>query len=203
MDRWVDFQQRRIVNRIHLNGKNLLDVGCGRGEYLKLFAEKIGHKNIQGIDVYKSDVKGIQILKGTAEKLPLSNKSFDIVFEKDALHHIDNKKNALEEMKRVARNEVILIEANLKNKIMDIFIDKRYHDHFSLESLTELLGKEKYLISFIEAFPFGSNKIFILKIFNYLPKAITKIIFKFTGIIMDMFEGKKAAFIVCRIRINK
>ena len=202
MDKWISFQQRRIVQKIPLNEGFLLDVGCGSGDYLKIFAEKLGKNNVKGLDVYKTEIEGIEIVKGTAEKLPFKAKSFDIVFEKDALHHIENKKKALAEMKRVAKKQVILVEANLWNRVMDRFIDKKVHHHFSPQSIKRILKGEKYSIHFVEAFPFGSNKIFPLKFFNFLPNFISNPLLSLIGKIFDFFEGEKAAFIVCIISVQ-
>jgi len=202
LDRWVEFQQRRILKKIPLNGKTLLDVGCGSGSYLKIFAETLGAKNLAGLDIFKAKIPGIKTFKGTGEKLSFNSNSFDVVFEKDTLHHIGNKKKALAEMKRVARRQVILVEANLNNRVMDAFIDKKVHHHFSPETLAELLRGEKFEMKFVEAFPFGSNKVFPLKLFNYLPKICSQIAFGLVGKIFDLFEGKKAAFIVCTISVQ-
>ncbi len=199
MDRWVEFNQKRILEKIPLNGKTLLDIGCANGEYLQLFSEKLGKQNIAGLDIYATNVPGIKTVKASAEKIPFPDKSFDVVFEKDALHHVPNREKAFAEMKRVAKKEIILVEANLHNRVIDIFIDKRFHRHFSKETLAEFLKGEKYSISFIEAFPFGSNIIFPLKLLNYLPNFISNAIFYRIGKMLDFFEGEKATFIVCRI----
>ncbi|MDP6670773.1 MAG: class I SAM-dependent methyltransferase, partial [archaeon] len=129
MDRWVDFQQRRIVKKITFSGKSLLDMGCGSGDYLKIFAESLGKENLAGLDIFKAEIPGIKTFKGTGEKLLFDSNSFDVVFEKDTLHHIEDKKKAISEMKRVARKQVVLVEANLNNRVMDAFIDKKVHHH--------------------------------------------------------------------------
>ena len=202
MDKWVEFQQRRIVNKTPLSGGSLLDIGCGSGEYLKIFSEKLGKPNVAGLDIYKASVPGIKTFKGTAEKLPFKDKSFDTVFEKDALHHIKDKRKAIAEMKRVARKEIILVEANLNNRIIDAFIDKRFHQHFSAKALAEMLKGENYSIHFVEAFPFGSNKVFVLKILNLLPNFLAKALIWPVNKIFDLMQGEKAAFIVCRISVQ-
>ena len=202
VDRWVNFQQRRIIKKIPLAGKTLLDMGCGSGDYLKIFAESLGGENLAGLDIFKAEIPGIKTFKGTGEKLPFDSNSFDVVFEKDTLHHIEDKKKALAEMKRVAKKQVVLVEANLNNRVMDAFIDKKMHHHFSPETLAELLKGEKFEMKFVEAFPFGSNKVFLLKLFNYLPRICSRLAFGLVGKIWNLFEGKKAAFIVCTISVQ-
>lgn len=202
MDRWVEFQQRRILKKIPFSGKTLLDVGCGSGDYLKIFAESLGEKNLAGLDIFKAEIPGIKTFKGTGEKLPFNSNSFDVVFEKDTLHHIEDKKKALAEMKRVSRKQVILVEANLNNRVMGAFIDKRVHRHFSPETLAVLLKGEKFEMKFVEAFPFGSNRVFPLKLFNFLPRICSRLAFGLVGKLFNLFEGKKAAFIVCTISVQ-
>ena len=49
-------------------------------------------------------------LHGTAEAIPLENKSFDLVFLGHVLHESDNIIKALSETKRVAKRKVFILE---------------------------------------------------------------------------------------------
>src|SRR3989338_2623020 len=82
----------------------LLDVGCGTGKITALF-----FCDATGIDPSEKLLAKAKIpfVKGTAEKLPFPDKSFDIVISLTAIHHADIDK-ALAEIKRVAKRDVVI-----------------------------------------------------------------------------------------------
>ena len=99
-----------IIN--HLNDDkscSVLDVGCGKGYILKQIYDK-GYCNLQGIDIVpKSDYSEINIQQGNVECLPFANKSFDIVICTHILEHVLDLPKAIENLKRVAKDKLIII----------------------------------------------------------------------------------------------
>lgn len=83
----------------------LLDVGCGTAKYLSLFSCKK-----TGIDPATELLKqaDIPVTHGVAEKLPFSADSFDIVLSLTAIHNFDDPKQALNEMLRVAKRDIVV-----------------------------------------------------------------------------------------------
>ncbi len=83
----------------------LLDVGCGTAKYLSLFPCKK-----TGIDPASELLKQADIptVQGVAEKLPFPADSFDIVLSLTAIHNFDDVSQALNEMLRVARRDIII-----------------------------------------------------------------------------------------------
>jgi len=66
--------------------------------------------------------------------LPFRDKSFDLVFEKDVLHHVKNNVKALEEILRITKTGgyIICVEANRYNPIFYVHMTlMRGHQHFS------------------------------------------------------------------------
>ena len=50
------------------------------------------------------------LVRGDAARLPFSDQSFDLALVHDGLHHLDNPYCALDEMARVAKHELIVME---------------------------------------------------------------------------------------------
>lgn len=103
-----------IVKDVDLAGKTVLDIGFGTGGPAIVLAKKYQVRRIIGIDVEPQlrDRAAINIDKaGVANKidlkivepgpLPFENNSFDIVFSKDSLVHIQDKAALFQEVERV------------------------------------------------------------------------------------------------------
>ena len=80
----------------------VLDIGCGTAFYSNLF------KNYTGIDNARKMLKHPSCILGNAEHLPFQDKSFDAVISVTAIHNFKDIEKALKEMKRVARNKIII-----------------------------------------------------------------------------------------------
>jgi ubiquinone/menaquinone biosynthesis C-methylase UbiE len=98
--------------------KSFLDVGCGAG-YALLRAEKDKQCKVTGIDpdpgahgvgrFIKDFSTQTDIRQGYAENLPFENDEFDVVFSSHVLEHVNNEQKSLQEMKRVLKDDGILI----------------------------------------------------------------------------------------------
>jgi ubiquinone/menaquinone biosynthesis C-methylase UbiE len=95
-----------------------LDVGCGAGYSLMRAYEDLGCI-VEGIDAdprshgvgrfVKDLVKDVPIIKGFAENLPFDNNTFDVVYSSHVLEHVNNEDKAISEMRRVLKNNGVLI----------------------------------------------------------------------------------------------
>ena len=72
----------KIEEFVQLNGKTLLEVGCGDGRLTTLLANKV--EAITGIDpddnsieAARKNINGVNFLVGSGEKLDFANESFD------------------------------------------------------------------------------------------------------------------------------
>ncbi len=93
-------------------GSRVLDVGCGNGYVLAQYA-RLG-ADVAGVDLTQTAVDlskarfALAGLKGefaltNGERLPYADGSFDIVCSMGVLHHIENPRPMLSEMRRVLR----------------------------------------------------------------------------------------------------
>lgn len=123
-----DAPLQKVMNEIYTEMSNagisvadsFLDVGCGRGYFLKYLEEREWNKNICGIDpspgLINSAVSSCVRSGGFFDPI-LAEKSFDVVFTCHVLHHVDNPfpVKEVEWMKNVARKFIVIIEVNNTN----------------------------------------------------------------------------------------
>jgi len=96
-----------------------LDVGCGAGYAMKKAKEEAGCIPF-GIDPnpmehgvgrinsnYNIDIENL--LQGHAENIPFPDQHFDTVYSSHVLEHVNDKARSLQEMKRVLKNDGVLI----------------------------------------------------------------------------------------------
>lgn len=129
--RWLKRLLPYLVNYYGLQGKRILDVGCGTGE-LTVRMNLLGFETM-GIDVHGRALDLAKILavenglpettfvENNAERLPFAENSFDIVTMFSVLEHVDDQmliNSLLPELKRICRGLVYVIAPN-KLKVSD------------------------------------------------------------------------------------
>jgi ubiquinone/menaquinone biosynthesis C-methylase UbiE len=94
-----------------LEGKRVLEVGCGDGRVTALLSEEAG------------DLVAIDFRIGSGEALEFDNESFDLVMFTMSLHHHRDCKKALREAHRVLKREgqLILLEPAIDGEIQRLF----------------------------------------------------------------------------------
>ncbi len=99
-----------LVDMIDKDAKNLLDVGCGRGFLLNYIGENT-NLDLTGCDLYDSvpTLKKASYSKGTIYKLPFADKQFDVVTCSHTIEHLRELPQAIEELKRVAKKQLIIV----------------------------------------------------------------------------------------------
>lgn len=120
----VDENQRKI-REVEWNAvkpyippkSKFLDVGCGAGYSMKKACGELececygidptpgGH----GVGRYSKLDSSLIILQGVSEKIPFESKSFDVVYSSHVLEHVDDEHKSLQEMKRVLKDDGVLI----------------------------------------------------------------------------------------------
>jgi SAM-dependent methyltransferase len=118
----------------------LLDIGCGRGEYLKEF-DKL-NVVAWGIDrEHNNNISNILIRNVEKEKIPFDNCSLDYIFSKSLIEHLYDPYNFMKECYRVLKKGgVLIIMTPDWNKQSSVFYDDPTHVHpYSKESIRDLL----------------------------------------------------------------
>lgn len=157
----------------------LLDVGCGNGYFTYHLAKLC---DVTGLDFSEQMLKinpHHKLVKGDAENLPFDKNSFNIVFCSNLMHHLKNPKKAIEEMKRVAKNYVIISEPNRNNPLMFLFGLIKKEERNSLRFTKKYLNKMAQKTNLLPVKSFTSGFVFpnktpklklllsILKKFNF------------------------------------
>ena len=113
---------------------NLLDAGCGMGNFTLELANHNKFKNIVGIDFLKETInlalenkkqfEDVTFLQGDLVKIPFCDKSFDITFCLNVLHHIHKEdfNNVLRELARVT-DKFLVVEIRNANNIFNFLYE--------------------------------------------------------------------------------
>ncbi len=104
---WRAGQERRlklILNFAPVEGKRVLDVGCGIGLYLKKFKDH--GATVFGVDVDEEKVVEASeelpnLVVARAESLPFRAEAFDVVLLHEVLEHVEDDRLAVQEAVRV------------------------------------------------------------------------------------------------------
>lgn len=108
-------EQMKKLNLVsqHINPKpdeTILDVGCGTGISTRFW--KCRRAGIdpaqQAVRIAQKKDPGGNYLIASAENIPFPDKSFDFVLSITAVHNFRNPEKGLTEIKRVAKNKVVL-----------------------------------------------------------------------------------------------
>lgn len=111
-DRPTDLNEESIqymLSHLDPQARNLLDIGCGRGHWLNMVAEKRPDLHLTGCDVktLPSSTR-INNVNGSIGALPFADNSFDIVTCHHTIEHLRDLPSAIKELKRVARKQLII-----------------------------------------------------------------------------------------------
>ncbi len=111
-----------VQEHIPLDQKTkLLDVGCGNG-FFSYYFDRIC--DTTGVDfsakmLAQNPIR--QKLLMDAGHLSFQDMAFDVVFCHALLHHVEDMDGVLQEMRRVSRKYVVVLEPNRNNPLMFLF----------------------------------------------------------------------------------
>lgn len=138
---FADFIDSKLVNG------TMLDVGCGDGSIARIIALKNPKKKIIAIDLEAhpqwkmKPPKNLEFRTADIYKLPFKPGSFDTVILKDVLHHLPDPEVMLPQIAKLAKKQILVIEANRYNPISYIRMVKiAGHEHFSRKKLKRVVG---------------------------------------------------------------
>jgi ubiquinone/menaquinone biosynthesis C-methylase UbiE len=144
-DRQTDLNKmciEHMLQQLPAGKSSLLDVGCGRGYWLRLLQQKTDLA-LTGCDLFeKIEMPGINYVKANIEELPFADKSFDIVTCHHTVEHTRDLNKAIAELKRVARKQLIIVTP--RQRYYYYTLDLHLHFFWIKEDLSNLLNMENY-----------------------------------------------------------
>ena len=141
---------KHLVERfIFPKGSTILEVGCGRGEFLKGFMDcgLVGH----GIDLspiasgYFPEVQ-LKIVDLETNKIPYDDGYFDIVYSKSVIEHFYYPESLVSEMFRVLRpgGTLLALTPDWDINYRMFYCDYTHRTPFTTESLRDLLLVQQF-----------------------------------------------------------
>ena len=116
-----EWHVRAVMERVQemvagTEASSLLDAGCGEGFAIDYLARAFPDLKMTGVDLSPEAIAYAQeqfgdrakFRTGSIYKLPFSDRSFDTVLCSEVLEHVDDPVTAIGELKRVARNYVVI-----------------------------------------------------------------------------------------------
>jgi len=182
IDEWHSELLKKAAVKVNWN-QYLLDVGCGDGKDSELLSKNA--KCVVGVDVrLNSEWVGkdnIDFVVANVCSLPFKANSFDIVFEKDALHHVRDPQKALAEMSRVTaiNGQIIVIEANRYNPFMYMHMTLlKGHQHLTrnnFKNLVKSLNSSRVTFASIESHVYPINNGITLRLLHFVEAFLEKV----------------------------
>lgn len=100
------------------NVESCLEVGCGDG-FGMYYMQSLG--KVFGCDISRSMLHRNPLRQSVAEAdiyhLPYADKSFDLVYCWEVMHHVKNMQSAIREMIRLSRHYILMYEPNAFNPL--------------------------------------------------------------------------------------
>ncbi|UCC73179.1 MAG: methyltransferase domain-containing protein [Gemmatimonadota bacterium] len=124
--------RKEILDRLELNGGRILEVSIGTGANLPYLFESPTIGEVYGLDISPGQLarcrrfvtrRGwpVDLFLGTAEALPFRAESFDSVFHIGGINFFSRKKEAIDEMIRVARPGSKIVIADEAERLAQLF----------------------------------------------------------------------------------
>jgi ubiquinone/menaquinone biosynthesis C-methylase UbiE/uncharacterized protein YbaR (Trm112 family) len=109
-----DYIRQDLLDHLEFRGGRVLDVSIGPGVNLRYLTGRPGVDEVYGLDISRgqlnrcqrnSQIHGwpVELFLGNAECLPFKDDSFDVVYQGGGINFCNDKKQAIEEMIRVAK----------------------------------------------------------------------------------------------------
>jgi len=129
---------------------DVVDVGGGTGFLTQQIAQRAAVTVIEPSAEQRAHVPaGITVREGRAEALPLGDRSIDAAIATWVLQYCDDPLRAVDEMARVARRRVVIVQAAPENDLVEIYNreaeiagqPRAHHGYLLSHATTRLLSR--------------------------------------------------------------
>ena len=144
----TDGRYQCVRKRIQEMGKNrkVLDIGCGKGRYIKRLAAEFPDNEYYAVDLSFSVMEyfqdcNIKKAQGSLTDIPYANHSFDIAYVCEALEHAVDIESAVRELCRVVKNGGLVVIVDKNKEKLGYFDIEDWEQWFDEMELKEILLK--------------------------------------------------------------
>lgn len=158
-DRYMIQLYHHVASAVDLKGKDVLEIGSGRGGGSSYIKRYLNPKSMMGIDYSKNaiqfsnkqhSVEGLTFSHGDAENLAFANESVDIIVNVESSHCYGSMEKFVREVKRVLRPGGYFLFADLRPANLMAELDTSFGDAGFEVIKKELISKE--VVNAMEAF---------------------------------------------------
>lgn len=124
---------------------NILDLGCGKGRYLKHLVVDFPKNSYYAVDLstnvmkYFLELTGVEKQQGNLTNIPYADDSFDIVYTCEALEHAIDTDRAISEMARVTKTGGIIVIIDKNKEMYGYFDIGDWEQWFDEHELTQII----------------------------------------------------------------
>lgn len=180
-------------------GMKFLDNGCGRGDFLEAFASL-------GLETYGTDiVQGCpktQLVDLNYGELPFSEGTFDVVFSKSVIEHIEKQEHYMREMKRVLKENglLIILVPDWKTQRIIFYEDPTHIHPYTQKSIDRLmhmlefksvLSEEFIQLPQVWKYPMLKHACKLLQLLGPVSRVYKNKFFRFSRELMILGVGRK------------
>ena len=176
-----------LANENSSEGDIILDVGCGVGDYIIALSKNnrmcFGIDPLHEVSLLKAQQKtkdenvNIHLIRGVSEDLPFKDEKFDMILHLSTLQHVDDQHKTLSEIKRVLKdNGLLVVSVPLSKNIFTLFRKIKKTEYvtkiFSLKELKKSMTENGFEIQRIRGCgffpPFAHKTLFVCyRLFGY------------------------------------
>jgi ubiquinone/menaquinone biosynthesis C-methylase UbiE len=145
------YYARKLKDAGFCEGK-IIDVGCGFGEMCMVLAEEFPDCEAVGVDlsvplldyaranITDESIKNrVKFEMGNVEKMSFENDSFDVVFNVNMVHWVNDATSMLNEIERILKPQGYLFIKDLRYSWLRVF-EKEINNAFTLTQAKEMIG---------------------------------------------------------------
>jgi ubiquinone/menaquinone biosynthesis C-methylase UbiE len=128
-----------------LSGKRVLDVGCGKGRFARVLAERFPEADMVAFDLAEAMLRhvpaGMSPCAGSMTALPFQSESFDCAYATESLEHAVDIDSAVGELCRVVKpgGRIVVIDKNVEQ--WGRLQTPEWEKWFGRKQLEDLLGQ--------------------------------------------------------------
>jgi ubiquinone/menaquinone biosynthesis C-methylase UbiE len=135
----------------NLNGKRVLDLGCGKGRFARVLQERYPDARLCGFDLAEAMLRsapaGMERCAGSMTDLPFASSAFDCVYATESLEHAVDIEKAVGEMCRVLKSGGRLVIIDKNSEHWGRLKTPEWEKWFGRKQLERLLGKHCRTVS--------------------------------------------------------